>query len=667
MAVIQNECYRVVTIAYLKKFIKDGNTYLIKNSSGGNVDVNLNALAESNRRDDYCPTYSELTGGSLIPTWQAGTTANGDRDGIIVSSSAILGGNYATNQLVDQSDLSLEYTRFSGLTISATKTNFSECSGETSVSFAHKYIRRTKTMNGCPTTTPVTYTTSSAATSDTACSELTWHATYGSVTNCNTYKIPKNGSVSANSRTDSVYTSITFRTATKNSNTLSMNQSALTGSYSSEKSGSYEKVRTDLSCTPTPSTLKVYGTNSDETCTVFSAVSLAGTGTYDEYKTYYWIDSCGQVYTNLSERRKITAGATETLTPATYTFNYSSGCCDTSSTTTKALTLTYGSSSCTRTFSAICESCQCVHCECSVRALDPVSPSAHSGDSKKKVARYSSTECEGNWSIQFVSGDSSIFSNFEFRSNGYIYADNSENPGYTTRSAIYEATIDSCTKRITLKQDGYVTPPSCSDIVADSGLGTALVGGDTKFDSSRILDNGRFGVYVFYDDLTDSIVDSREDLNDYVEHHASALTSSNMFFSTSKEGTAGPVTTDFHDPQSGMTKTNKCVTARLQFLSALADGMATDSDLPGCVMAGCGYSDYDPGPCNCGHCDDLGRFYDPDDPNICYVRYDLAANTSGRRRLVLAFWYPSESASQYEPKDRYKACPSARLAWLQGT
>ena len=122
-----------------------------------------------------------------------------------------------------------------------------------------------------------------------------------------------------------------------------------------------------------------------------------------------------------------------------------------------------------------------------------------------------------------------------------------------------------------------------------------------------------------------------------------------------------------YDPQSGMTKTNKCVTARLQFLSALADGMATDSDLPGCVMAGCGYSDYDPGPCNCGHCDDLGRFYDPDDPNICYVRYDLAANTSGRRRLVLAFWYPSESASQYEPKDRYKACPSARLAWLQGT
>ena len=668
MAVIQNECYRVVTIAYLKKFIKDGNTYLIQNSSGGNVDVNLNALAEANRRDDYCPTYAELTGGSLIPTWQAGTTANGDRDGIIVSSSAILGGNYATNQLVDQSDLSLEYTRFSGLTISATKTSFSECSGETSVSFTHKYIRRTKKMANCPTTPEgITYTTSSADTSDTACSELTWHTTYGSVTNCNTYKIPKNGSTSSNARTDSVYASIVFRGGTQNSNTLSMNQAALTGDYTYEISGSDTTVKKKLiNITPTPSSQKVYGTNSNETCTVYSAVALAGTGVYDLYRDFYWVDSCGEVYKDNAHRRTklVTSDLEEPATSDSYTFNYSTGCCDTSSTQTKELTVRYGTSAESRTFSAICESCTCVHCDCNLVVLDPVSPSAHDSSNKKRVAKYSSSECEGSWSIQLVGGDSSIFYDFEFASDGYLYAANYANTGVVSRSATYRGTIGTCSKTITLTQEGYDTPPSCAEIVLDGDRHHSSRSAEYEYDSSRITNNGRFGVWVYYD-VPESVINSRAELNDYVYTHTAA----EEYYSNSKFDTAGPITVSL-DSYSGSTKTSQCVTARLQYLAALARGEATISDLPGCITGGCDFNDYVGHPCpdatcynsecrDSGQKCNLGRFYDPDDDYIEYVRYDVTRNDSGRNRLSFIFWYPAGGAALPQ------TCPSARVAFLQ--
>ena len=46
---LQNECNKLITIGYLKSFIKSGSTYLIQDSSGNGVDVNLNALASSKR------------------------------------------------------------------------------------------------------------------------------------------------------------------------------------------------------------------------------------------------------------------------------------------------------------------------------------------------------------------------------------------------------------------------------------------------------------------------------------------------------------------------------------------------------------------------------------------------------------------------------------------
>jgi hypothetical protein len=435
-----------------------------------------------------------------------------------------------------------------------------------------------------------------------------------------------------------------------------MTQNALTGAYNTEVSGSYRKDRKSISCTYSPCGLKVYGTNSGENCYVNSTVSVVGTGTYDEYRTYAWKENnCDVVHWNITQERKVTADATESAGSDSYTFNYSTGCCDTSSTSTKTLSLTYGSKSCSATFSAICNSCECSHCDCNLVVLDPVSPSAHDSSDKRRVAKYSSADCGGSWSFNKISGED-IFYDIEFRNDGYVWAANYANPGYTSRSATYRGSIDTCEKTITLTQQGYDVPPSCSEIVLDGDRTISPRSGDYDHDSSRILSNGRFSVWVYYDDLTDDIINSRAELNAYISTHSPGDKYDGP--SDGKFGSAGPITVGL-DKWSGTTKVNKCVCARLQYLSALADGRATPADTPGCVIAGCGYSDYDPGPCNCGHCNELGRFYDSDDDALEYVRYDLASNNSGRRRLVLTFWYPSGQAKIPE------TCPSARVVFLQ--
>ena len=93
-----NECNHVVTIGYLKNLV--------------NVSGEGNIVSVNNSDNTYCPTYDELTGGTLIANHSDGSTPNGDIDGIIVS------GSYSGNQAVNQEDISLVYTRFKSLTIS---------------------------------------------------------------------------------------------------------------------------------------------------------------------------------------------------------------------------------------------------------------------------------------------------------------------------------------------------------------------------------------------------------------------------------------------------------------------------------------------------------------------------------------------------------------------
>lgn len=322
MAVQQTECYRVVTIGYLKSFIGSN----IQNSSGAVVYVN------TTNPDTYCPTYSELTGGSLIPNWASGTTPNGDRDGITVNPSAILGGTYASNQCVDQRDLGLIYTRFNSLSISLGKTSFGACGDSTSVSYIHNYTRYNKFMgDSC------SVSTTSTTVGDTTCGELTWHPSLGSVANCNTYSIPKNSSSTgeAPARTGSVYSSVVFRTATKNSNTVSFSQAALTGSWLNNG--------TTYGVDAWPSTSQSFG------C---AGGSYAAYGTGYTYNTYIWKDACGTTYPSRA------SGTTATTALAAQSGSFAAwDCCNGAHSESASLSFSFQGKSTSVSFAMSCADC----------------------------------------------------------------------------------------------------------------------------------------------------------------------------------------------------------------------------------------------------------------------------------------------------------------------
>lgn len=669
----QTNCLKVVTIGYLKSIIKDGSTYLIQNSSGSGVDVNLNALPAAKRDDSYCPTYSELTGGSLIPNWSTGSTPNGDTNGIYVNPTSTVGTGYAANQVVVQKDLQVKYTRFSSLSISATKTTgFSECGDSTTVSYTHKYVRYTKAMND---SCNIPSSPSSSEVSDTTCSELSWHTTYGSVSNCTTYTIPKNGSVSANSRTDSVYASVVFRGTTNNSNTLSMTQNALTGAYNTEVSGSYRKDRKSISCTYSPSGLKVYGTNSGENCYVNSTVSVVGTGTYDEYRTYAWKENnCDVVHWNITQERKVTADATESAGSDSYTFNYSTGCCDTSSTSTKTLSLTYGSNSCSATFTAVCNSCECSHCECDIYPADCVSSSEHDTSDKRVAAIYSSNDCEGSWSWQHVGGDY-IFHDLEFRSDGYVWAANYANTGYTSRSETIQFTIGNCSKTITLCQDSATPPVSCREIVVDGNRGIITSEAQTEHDSSHIANNGLFIVKVWEnaDGFNEALLKNKDKLWDWIRDHKNEST--NYPSSGWETNGYGKFDTDQHGPiklshlyiggsgseADGFWDATQCVVARLRYMAY----HEYDGDhYPTCLNYDCPFGCYPSNARTRSDCSSVSEcaggidyWYDNQDSLLSYAAYAISANNTSHDRLITVHWF--------RPGDTWDGCPSSLIAFLQ--
>ena len=273
MAVQKTDCYKVVNIGYLKSLIGSN----IQNNNGEVVNVN------TTQPDTYCPTYSELTGGTLIPNWSQGSTPRSDMDGITVNSTAVLGGTYKNNQLVDRKDLGVKYTRFNTLSISRTDSgNISECGGNATLSKTYNYTRYTTSMNdSC-----VTSTTSSVV--DGACNELTYHTLTGSVSNCTNYSIGKNGSISSTTRTDKISATTTFRGATKASGVVNITQNGLSGDYSVYDGRTY----TGLTVSP-------IGTKGTQSNPIGCEGGVFGVTAMAYYKDkYHWKDSCGTEYTS---------------------------------------------------------------------------------------------------------------------------------------------------------------------------------------------------------------------------------------------------------------------------------------------------------------------------------------------------------------------------------
>lgn len=316
----QDECKRVVTISYLKSFIKDGSTLLIQNSSGDGVNV------PSSYNDTYCPTYGELTGGTIIQTWAAGTTPNGDRDGIVVSSTSTgAGGAYSNSQLVNQKDLSLRYTRFKEFTVSSDSGDIDQCGGDKNISYTHTYTRYTKSMGNTCTTS-----TTNSDVSDTTNSEVTWAGcTWLSVNGTNlTVTAERQPGRTAGRRSCTVSGTVVFRT-TSHSSTTTIYQAALGGSYSSYKDRYYTAVTASNSTSGGKSSFDCAG----------GSFSISSIGYY--YDRYMWKDDCGTVYDsspyddrNGSENAGSNSGSFSVIDPCNYAYG-------TTYTSSSSLTVTY--------------------------------------------------------------------------------------------------------------------------------------------------------------------------------------------------------------------------------------------------------------------------------------------------------------------------------------
>lgn len=263
-----NECDHIITIGYLKSFI---GTEI--HSSGDDSRLYVN-----NDDDTYCPTYAELTGGTLIQNWSQGSTPNGDRDGIVV------GGSYANNQCVREGDLSMKYTRFKSFSISAKKTTLSQCGDSSTLSFSHLYTRYTKSHSSdCESTN-----TASSEVSDTALSEVTYTSSN------NVFSISKptvsvgvnnpNGNGRANSRSTTITGSITFRNH-QHTDTVGITQSALGGEYVYWTTGHTEYYSYN-NLTISKSSFDCSGGNWTAT----------GYYTKHDWNIYRWKDDCNNYY-----------------------------------------------------------------------------------------------------------------------------------------------------------------------------------------------------------------------------------------------------------------------------------------------------------------------------------------------------------------------------------
>ena len=273
-----NECNHVVSIGYLKRFV--------------NVPNEGNIVSVNGQDDTYCPTYGELTGGTIVVNHIAGTTPNGDIDGIVV------GGTYDDNQTVNQEHLSLVYTRFKSLSISASKTtNLDACGDTSTLSYVNTYTRYTRAITSdCEIADDpfeaVTITSSDV--NDTDTTEISWaiaDTANGSIT-YPTYSIDKNGDGKSvtSSRYDDIAAATIFRGTTYTSNTIRITQSGLNGSFVKWQTAFTEYYSYD-DYVISPSSFNCDGG------------AWTGTGYYTRHDwwVYRWQDECGIYHDDVTQ------------------------------------------------------------------------------------------------------------------------------------------------------------------------------------------------------------------------------------------------------------------------------------------------------------------------------------------------------------------------------
>lgn len=346
----QTECLKVITIGYLKSFI--GN-YL-----HSSVDNSI-LIVDDSKGDEYCPTYGELSSGAIIQlAYIHPTDARYDNDGIVVNSTYTGGSTatpYAPNQEVNQKDLSIRYTTLNNISISLSKTsNLDACGDNANVTTTYNYTRYSKSMNSsCSIVGPTVVETINGN-----CEDLSWTLTYGGISNCSSYSIDKNSSSSQ--RSDSIYASTIWRRATVKSNTVNVTQNG-NGSGQWIETSSSASSYSLTNCQSSPSNLLIESVHEagskicyipSQTLTVQAISSVTIT------TNYVWKDGCGDIdYDRTSATTSHESGNISNSYPLD---RIEMDCCEipTNGITVEIpVTVSFGTTSCTKVFSARCNSC----------------------------------------------------------------------------------------------------------------------------------------------------------------------------------------------------------------------------------------------------------------------------------------------------------------------
>ena len=295
-----NECNHIITIKYLEAFANG----VIQDGNGIPINVNRSVLPSSAQTDGYCPTYSMLTGGTLVQNHKANSanTPNDDVDGIIIK------GSYAENQCVKQEDMSLRYTRHSGLTISADTTSIGPCDCVSCVtlSYDNKYKITERRLNtGCTSTA---YTEQTSAITDTVNTEIIWGKNGEGTVTYPKFSMPQNGDVSSNTRTTTISAATRFRNTDISSvNNITVTQDGLTGEYKYWRT--YNSPKTLLAQRLTDENFPCSG----------GTARANAVGTYDVHNVSIWTDTCGNQYPDKT-KDEVVREATETLPTIENTF-----------------------------------------------------------------------------------------------------------------------------------------------------------------------------------------------------------------------------------------------------------------------------------------------------------------------------------------------------------
>ena len=139
----KDNCNHNVTIGFLKSFIS-----YIQKSDGSTATL----PTTGNFADDaYCPTYAELTGGTLIPNAviQASDTCwSNNVDGVIIASTFTDKDgntvNYSGGSEVKKESLTLAYTRLNSFSVYNNNPTVDPCGGSSTTSYTTKFTKYTQ-------------------------------------------------------------------------------------------------------------------------------------------------------------------------------------------------------------------------------------------------------------------------------------------------------------------------------------------------------------------------------------------------------------------------------------------------------------------------------------------------------------------------------------------